>query len=181
MIMLLALPAMALVVLAHRYLQVYAPSNLLVRRVGASRPSLGLSARLLVLAGTLLVGVAIVSSAVASGAQGWLNLVVLVPAWEAINIGLLAVLVVMQRARVLLAARRLADTADSQGDASAFSRAHPRSMRSSSRAAQPESTTADGCWCTLWRTPDHRGEPRPAVEGEWQTSTRACGRLCGEG
>lgn len=38
MLLLLALPVMAAVAAAHRYLQVYAPTNLLVRRLSAKEP-----------------------------------------------------------------------------------------------------------------------------------------------
>jgi hypothetical protein len=96
MIMLLALPILALVALAHRYLQVYAPSNLLIRRVRVSHPRLSAFALLVVLAGTLLAGMAIASSAVAAGAPRCLNLVVLVLAWDAIKVGWLAIAVLIR-------------------------------------------------------------------------------------
>ncbi|MGN6782977.1 MAG: hypothetical protein ACTHJH_15925 [Marmoricola sp.] len=90
MIMLLAIPVIAAVALAHRYLLLYAPSNVLTRRVRAARPTLSTAAAMVVLATVLLVAMKVVSDAVAAGAPGWLNLVVLVLAWDVIRIGLLA-------------------------------------------------------------------------------------------
>lgn len=104
MIMLLALPAIAAVALAHRYLVLYAPSNILIRRVRATAPALRIVAALLAVASGLIVALKVASNAVAAGAPGWLNLVVLVLAWDAIKIGWLAIAVLLRW--VGLAARR---------------------------------------------------------------------------
>lgn len=104
MIMLLALPVVAAVALAHRYLVLYAPSNVLIRRVGATPPALLTAAAMLAVAASLIVALNVVSDAVAAGAPGWLNLVVLVLAWDAIKIGWLAVAVLVRC--VTRAARR---------------------------------------------------------------------------
>jgi hypothetical protein len=96
MIMLLALPVLAFVALSHRCLQLYAPSNLLIRRVRASCPRLGAFAGLIVLAGTLLVAMATTSRALSAGAPGWLNVVVLVLAWDAIKVATLVVQVALR-------------------------------------------------------------------------------------
>lgn len=93
MIMLLALAVIAAVAFVHGYLLVYAPSNILIRRARASRPTLSTVAAMLSVAGGLIVAMKVISDAVALGAPGWLNLVVLVLAWDAIKIGLLAILV----------------------------------------------------------------------------------------
>ena len=53
-----------------------------------------------VLAGLLLVGMHVLAEAVAAGAPGWLNLVVLVLAWDAIKVGGLALGVVLHRISV---------------------------------------------------------------------------------
>ena len=90
MIMLLALPVIAAVALAHRYLLLYAPSNVLIRRVRTAAPALSTAAALLAVASSLMVALKVVSDAVAAGAPGWLNLVVLVLAWDVLRIGLLA-------------------------------------------------------------------------------------------
>jgi hypothetical protein len=105
MILLLALPVLAVVALAHRYLQIYAPSNVLIRRVRASRPRLSTVVMLIALTGILLVAMKLTSSAAEAGALGWLNLAVLLLAWDAIKIALLAVLQ-MGRLFVAFAARR---------------------------------------------------------------------------
>ena len=89
MIMLLALPVLLAVTRAHRHLQVYAPSNVLIRRVRMSRPRLQSCAMLVFLTAGLLVAMKVAVSAVAAGAPGWLNLVVLVLAWDVIKIGTL--------------------------------------------------------------------------------------------
>ena len=62
----------------------------------------------------------LVAEAVAAGAPGWLNLVVLVLAWDAIKIGWLAILVALQCARCGIAARR-ADLVESERDEAANS------------------------------------------------------------
>ena len=91
MVVLLALPVFATVALVNRYLQMYAPSNLLVRHVRMGRPRLRTAAGLIALAAALLIAVRMVAEAVAAGASAWLNLVVLVLAWDAIKAGWLAV------------------------------------------------------------------------------------------
>lgn len=92
MLILLALPVMAVVVASHHYLQRCAPSNLLARRVRAEPPTLRMFVALLALAAVLLCAMRALSSAVASGAPGWLYLIVLVLAWDSIKMALLAAL-----------------------------------------------------------------------------------------
>ena len=104
MLLLLALPVIVAVAAMHRYLQFYAPSNLLARRVRAHEPRLRTAAVLIVLAGLLLVAMHVLAEAVAHGAPGWLNLVVLVLAWDAIKLAALACAVLARR--VLLIASR---------------------------------------------------------------------------
>jgi hypothetical protein len=91
MLFLLALPVISCVALLWRYLQIYAPSNVLVRPVRSAPPRCRTVVFLLALAGVLLVATHVVSEAVERGAPSWLNLVVLVLAWDAIKIGWLAV------------------------------------------------------------------------------------------
>lgn len=105
MIFLLALPVFAAVALAHRFLQMYAPTNLLVRRVRMAEPRFRTAAGLLTAAAVLLIAMHAVAEAVAAGAPGWLNLVVLVLAWDAIKVSWLAVGVVLRF--VALGIRRL--------------------------------------------------------------------------
>lgn len=93
MLILLALPVVVAVTAVHRYLQAYAPTNVLARQVRAQRPQWRTAAALSLLASIGFVAVAAIGEAVANGAPGWLNLVVLLLAWDAIKIGLLAVVV----------------------------------------------------------------------------------------
>jgi hypothetical protein len=104
MVLLLALPVFAAVALAHRYLQLYAPTNRLVRRVRIATPRLRTSVGLLAIAAALLTAMHVVAEAVAACAPGWLNLVVLVLAWDTIKVALLAL---HTAARVTLRAIRL--------------------------------------------------------------------------
>lgn len=92
MVLLLALPVFAAVALAYRYLQLYAPSNLLTRQVRAAPPHWRTVLALVALTTVLLIAMHTVAQAIARGAPGWLNMVVLVLAWDAIKFGLLAIL-----------------------------------------------------------------------------------------
>jgi hypothetical protein len=96
MLVLLAMPVIVAVVLAHRLIQAVAPSNLLVRSVRCARPRLRLAASLLGLAAVLLLAMHAVAHAASAGAPGWLNLVVLVLAWDALKVGWLAVGVILR-------------------------------------------------------------------------------------
>lgn len=93
-------PALAAAALLHRSLHIHAPSNILIRRVRASRQTVGIAALLVVLAGCFFVAMVAVSTAIAAGAPGWLNLIVLVFAWDAARFGTLAVHVVLPPARL---------------------------------------------------------------------------------
>lgn len=88
--MLLALPVIAAVALAHRCLLLYAPSNVVIRRVRASAPTLRKAGALLALAAVLLLAMKAVADGIAAGAPGWLNLVLVVLGWDAIKFGMLA-------------------------------------------------------------------------------------------
>lgn len=104
MLVLLALPIIVAVAAMHRYLHFYAPTNLLARRVRAHEPRWRTAAGLIVLAGLLLVAMHVLAEAVAHGARGWLNLIVLVLAWDAIKLAALAWAVLARRA-LLIASR----------------------------------------------------------------------------
>ncbi len=80
----------------HRLIQAVAPSNLLVRHVRSARPSGRGAAALLSLAVVLFLTMHVVANAVSAGAPGWLNLVVLVLAWDALKVGWLAVGVILR-------------------------------------------------------------------------------------
>lgn len=96
MLILLALPVIAAVAAMHRNLQLCAPSNVLVRRVRAREPRWRIAAVLSALALALLVAMHTLGGLTADGAPGWVNLVVLLLAWDAIKVGWLAILVTLR-------------------------------------------------------------------------------------
>lgn len=89
MLMLLFIPIFYVVACAHRYLQLFAPSNLLIARVRTSPPRWRTVMLLVALAYALVGAMHFLSTAIENGAPGWLNLLVMVLAWDAIKIGLL--------------------------------------------------------------------------------------------
>lgn len=90
MLVLLALPVIAAVAAGHHYFQVYAPTNLFVRRLSAKEARWRTAAVLGVVGTTLLMAMHAATIAVANGAPGWLNLLVLLLAWDAIKLELAA-------------------------------------------------------------------------------------------
>lgn len=90
MLLLLALPILLAVVTAHHYLAIFAPSNVLIRRTRSSPPRWRDVAVLIGLVAGLLIAVHLLVDGIAAGGPGWLNIVVLVLAWDAIKFGLLA-------------------------------------------------------------------------------------------
>jgi hypothetical protein len=96
MLVLLAIPVIAAVAITHRFIQAVAPSNLLVRSVRSAAPRWAIAAALLGIAIALLVTMHGVAMALSAGAPGWLNVVVLVLAWDAIKVGWLAVGVIFR-------------------------------------------------------------------------------------
>jgi hypothetical protein len=91
MLFLLALPIFLAVSAAHRYLTLYAPSNILIRHVRMSPPRWRTVGALVVLTGVLLVAMRAMELAIAAGAPGWLNLMAVVLAWDAIKVGATAI------------------------------------------------------------------------------------------
>ena len=96
MLILLAIPVVVTVAFVHRFIQVVAPSNVLARSVRSAPPRWRMAVALLGLATVLLVAMHAVANAVSTGAPGWLNLVVLVLAWDALKVGWLAVGVLLR-------------------------------------------------------------------------------------
>ena len=96
MLILLATPVIVAVTLVHRLIQAVAPSNILVRSVRSARPRWRLAATLLGLSAVLLLAMHVVANAASGGAPGWLNLIVLVLAWDALKVGWLAVGVILR-------------------------------------------------------------------------------------
>ena len=103
MLMLLFIPIFYVVACAHRYLQLFAPSNLLIARVRTSPPRWRTVMLLMALAYALVGAMHFLSTAIENGAPGWLNLLVMVLAWDAIKIGLLAVMATLRRIRLVVA------------------------------------------------------------------------------
>ncbi len=85
MLILLAIPVIAAVAFVQRFLQAVAPSNVLITRVRRAGPSCRGCATLVVLALFLLMAIQGLTLAISSGAPGWLNLLVLVLAWDTIK------------------------------------------------------------------------------------------------
>lgn len=96
MIMLLALPVIAAVALAHRYLRLHAPSNRLIARARSARPTLRLAVGLGLLAVVLIAVGHRMALAIEDGAPAWLNLAVLVLLWDAIKVMLVALCVLVR-------------------------------------------------------------------------------------
>lgn len=96
--LLIFIPAIAIAACAHGLLQAWAPSNILTRHVRASRPTFPMTAALGVVAFACLTAMYLLAEAIESGAPRWLNLAVLVLAWDAIKIGVLACLTAARRA-----------------------------------------------------------------------------------
>lgn len=89
MILLLAIPVFATVACTHRHIQMYAPTNRLVRHLQSAAPRLRTAVVLLAVSAALLTATHALAKAVTAGAPDWLNLVVLVLAWDAIKLALL--------------------------------------------------------------------------------------------
>ena len=90
MLLLLFVPVLVLVTYSHRYLQRYAPSNALIARARMGPPRWRSALILAFVVATTLVTMRLLAEAVVAGAPGWLNLVVLILAWDAIKFGLAA-------------------------------------------------------------------------------------------
>ena len=86
--LLLLVPVLVLVTRVQCYLQLYAPSNGVIARTRFAPPRCRIALLLATLAMTLLVAMHVLAEAVGGGAPGWLNLVVVVLAWDAIKLGL---------------------------------------------------------------------------------------------
>jgi hypothetical protein len=96
MLFLLAALVITSVALAHRQLQLYAPSNVLIARARIEPPRPRTALMLGFAAGAALVAMHLLAEAVTDGAPRWLNLVVLVLAWDAIRFGLASAYVALR-------------------------------------------------------------------------------------
>lgn len=88
---LLMVPVFFLVSAVHGYLQLYAPSSMLITWIRMSPPRWRYLPLLAGLAAATLIAMHLLAEAVADGAPGWLNLIVLILAWDTIKFALLAV------------------------------------------------------------------------------------------
>lgn len=89
MLVLLAAPVIVATTVVHRLVQTTAPSNLLIARIRSAPPRLRACVGLLTLAFACLVVIHILTAAMAGGAPAWLNLPILILAWDAIRFMLL--------------------------------------------------------------------------------------------
>jgi hypothetical protein len=87
MLFLLALPIFLAVAAARRYLALYAPSNVLIRRMRSSPSRWRAVFALAVLTTVLILVMRTVGIAIGEGAPSWLNMVALLLAWDAIKFG----------------------------------------------------------------------------------------------
>lgn len=85
MLLLLALPVVAVVSVAHRFLLMHAPSNVLIAHLRSACPAGRRAVALGALALLLTVVAHALTVAIERGAPGALNLVVLVLLWDAIK------------------------------------------------------------------------------------------------
>lgn len=82
--------AMYLAAATHRYLQTYAPSNVLLAHVRGTRPRLRVVIALLAIAAALMAGAFALSERAASGGPGWLHLLGLATIWDSFKFAVLA-------------------------------------------------------------------------------------------
>lgn len=104
MLILVAIPAIVAVAFVHRVLQAVAPSNMLIARIRRAGPSFRAGAGLVVLALLMLMAIRLLTSAISDGAPGWLNLFVLVLAWDTIKFGMASCVVAFGCVRKLAVA-----------------------------------------------------------------------------
>ncbi len=83
MLFILMVPVVVVVSVAHRMLQLYAPSNLIVAHVRRHPPRLWVAGALLMLAVLLLLIAAICSEMAMTGGPGWLHVLFLIALWDA--------------------------------------------------------------------------------------------------
>ena len=100
--MLIFLLAMSGAALAHRHLQVYAPSNVVLARVRRARPRLRIAVGLFALSIMLVTIAFALVEWVLNVGPGWLNLVVVIAVWDAFRFTFMAIAVALRRAGAAL-------------------------------------------------------------------------------
>ena len=133
MLLLLLVPVVFVITALHRGLLIAAPSNVLARRVRATRPRLVLAGGLCALAFGLIGTAHALAIAVTRGAApDWLHLLVLVLLWDAVKVLCLAVAVTVRWILTLVGrlARRIRSRRcrGASGDPAPVSRAHPAEL-----------------------------------------------------
>ena len=98
MLLLLVARVIAFVARAHHLSRRYAPSNALIDRSRIGPPRLRTVMRLALIAGVAVTAMHLLTEAIAGGAPGSLNLVVVVLAWDAIKFGTVAASVALRSA-----------------------------------------------------------------------------------
>jgi len=92
----LAVPVTVLVAHARRLLQTHAPSNVVIARVRASRPTMHATVFLASAAIVLAAVAHRLTLAIERGSPAWLNLVVLVLLWDAIKFAIESAVIVIR-------------------------------------------------------------------------------------
>lgn len=157
MLFLLALPVFLAVATTHRYLALYAPSNVLIRHVRTSRPCWRTVGALVVLTAALLLTMRTVDLAINAGAPGWLNLIALVLAWDAVKVVALAMVSAL---RCLTRGRKRSTTLD----------AVPDSGQSRRTDGHRRSASASAARCTSPRRSEPATTPRKRITSRSTTS-----------
>lgn len=106
MFFLLMVPVFFLVSTVHGYLQLYAPSNMVVTWIRMSPPR---SRHVLLMAGlaaVTLIAMHLLDLAIAAGAPGWLNLIVLILVWDTIKFSIFSAITVCRLGLALASASR---------------------------------------------------------------------------
>jgi len=96
MLLLLMVPVLVLVTSGHRCMQLHAPSNAVVARARFAPPQWRSGLLLAILASTTLMAMHLLATWLAAGGPGWLNLVVVILAWDTMKFGLAAAGIVLR-------------------------------------------------------------------------------------
>lgn len=96
--MLIFLLAVSGAALARRYLQVYAPSNVVLARVRRARPRLRVAVGLFALSTTLAASAFAITEWVVNGGPRSMNLVIIIAIWDAFEFTFTAITIALCRA-----------------------------------------------------------------------------------
>jgi hypothetical protein len=96
MLILILILAIGLAAVAHRYLQMCAPSNAILRSVGRAQPRIRVAADLLLLSAGLFVGAYVLTDWVATGGPGWVNCLVLIAVWNLFKFTWMVLLILLR-------------------------------------------------------------------------------------